>query len=438
MDAASSLNGLQRLVNFHLGGSLYLMPFIFAAAGPSCALLMTIVCAVLTFFVYELILDAALVTRKGSFGNIIATGLGSRCAATLRLMVVLNALGVVVAYAQTVVDVYRAVAGESVHVPPAPSPQVQAPGGPRPLAPGALDVDDSSTCRWYFLVTFLAGLVMSALLDARFGHVADWGSLIANFSLLALVAICLACPAADESNCMAVDRSETWGAATVRFGHALIFAFTSAEYVLYACNVADERGELLPDVADAELRSRVRRIGGASLLVSAALYVFVGSSGLWAFGACVKEDVLLNLAPSMASAGWANAFAAVLAVNAMSLVLSFPVFVQTLLLYLNEFLAAHVLGNLPARDQWSAFLDPERPWLGAAWVVPAACAVLHFVPGLQWIIDLVCSWTDVFFMFVFPPLIFIGGAGPKSVKLCATLLLSTALALNGAKWYEML
>merc|ERR1712176_1511654 len=77
------------------------------------------------------------------------------------------------------------------------------------------------------------------------------------------------------------------------FGHNCIFAFTSAEYVLYACGVADDNGNLLEDLAESELRSQVRVIGGSSLVVSTIVYVLIGLSGATAFGHCAQEDVLL-------------------------------------------------------------------------------------------------------------------------------------------------
>mmetsp|Transcript_72588 Transcript_72588/g.200237 ORF Transcript_72588/g.200237 Transcript_72588/m.200237 type:complete len:410 (+) Transcript_72588:58-1287(+) len=409
MDASTALNGLQRLVNFHLGGSLYLMPFIFAAAGPACAIAMLVACALLTLIVYELIAGAALRTRKGSFGNIVERSLGAGCAALLRLMVALNAMGVVLAYSQTVVDVYAAAGGQ-------------------------MTVEGA-----WFIGTLVVGLAVSVGLDIFLGHIADWGSAISNAALLALVFLFAVCPWVERTDCQAVVRSETWKAAVLRFAHSLIFAFTSAEYVLYACNVADDDGNLIAGKSDGEVHKQVKHVGGASLLLSSFLYISIGYLGFQTFGSCVAEDVLSNLAPRGAPAGWARTFAVVLALNALSLVLSFPVFVQTLLLYLREFSSSHVPGRFSAPLQ--AFFDPERTWRGAAWVVPLAGVAVHHLPGLQWIIDLVCSWTDVFFMFVFPPLMFILKPlvwSELPTKVLATLMLLAALGLNFCKWYELM
>lgn len=57
-------------------------------------------------------------------------------------------------------------------------------------------------------------------------------------------------------------------------------------------------------------------------------------------------------------------FASVLAINAASLVLSFPVFAETLLLYARELLAL-LPGTSAILD--SRFLDPKMPLLACAW-----------------------------------------------------------------------
>jgi len=363
--------------------------------------------------VYELLADAAIRTHQGSFGNIVAVSLGPLAATWLRVMIVLNTLGVVVAYAQTVVDVSGAVGISSK--------------GDLSLA-----VASGDPTRLHFLVWLFSGFSIALFLEFYCGHVADWGSLIANTSLLSLVALCVglgqvSSPLVQESiQCQVVTKSDTWSAAGLRFGHSLVFAFSSAEYVLYACNVADEDGNIFAGVSDAKLRRRVRSVGGCSLLLSTLLYIMIGQSAVGAFGVCTKEDVLSNLSPAQAPAGWSIGFAVVLAVNALSLILSFPVFVQALLLNLRE------LG---------APVDPNKPWRGAVWVVPVAGVIVSQVPGLQWVIDVVCSWTDVFFMFVLPPLMFIlsprAGAARFLAKFLAWGLLLGALALNAAKWYDM-
>ena len=100
------LDGTMHLVNYHLGGSLYTMAAITVAGGlPQTTLLMA-VSAVLTCVVYMNLADVATHQGAGSLCRIVSSVLGRKPALVLRVLIMLNALGVIVAYTQACLDIY--------------------------------------------------------------------------------------------------------------------------------------------------------------------------------------------------------------------------------------------------------------------------------------------------------------------------------------------
>ena len=311
------LDGLMRLVNFHLGGSLYAMPKVALEGGWTSLVLLLGCCAVLTQLVYENIADVALQVRKGSLGGMVSAVLGRKCAILLRLLVVLNAFGTFIAYLKAATDIYSGVMQES------------ASGGMQLCFLGA--------------VAICLGLVLA--LQHLHGRV-DWGSLMANGTLLILLgALFFVAP---SSKRMPPPQSLRW--MTVSHGPSLVFAFSSAEYVLLACAVSDEEGNLH---SKSQIHRRVRLIGATSLLLSFSLYMLVGYGGIRAFGPATHGDILLNF--SLGSS-YELLSAVLLGTNAASLLLSLPVFAEALLQNLQ-----HLLTDiLPSQYEYAlrTYVDP--------------------------------------------------------------------------------
>lgn len=396
---------------FSLGGAIYTMPSILATAGVTKALTLLCVSGCLTLVVYEYLARAAVQTQKGSLSRIVDAVLGPAVAGVLRILVVLNAMGVVAAYLATVFDVKEAAGGAA------------AMSG----FPGQC-----------FLSIVAGGLIASGTLEARFSHIMDWGSLIANAALLVLIfaLIYLATLQTPVKHSASGEPVLSWWRAAVDMGPSLVFAFSSAEYVLRACDVADDDGVLTPGIDAAVIKKRVRLIGLISVVISGTLYFFTGIAGVAAFGReHVQQDILSNLKPPCLL------FATVLGVNAVSLVLSFPVFVEALLLYLRELFEAVLPQKIAHTFNGSQWMNPSKPMLASVWVVPFAWAFLQFTPGLRQIINLVSSATDYYFMFVFPPLVhlFCSPLTDSWLSLALGLvavLLTVSAALMGAMSFQ--
>jgi len=364
------MDGMMRLVNFHLGGSLYTVAAVAAAGGLLYMILLLGVCALLTLVVYENLADIAVHRQTGSLARIVSSVLGRGAALVLRVLIVLNALGVVVAYLQTCNDIYTGVAQGNATV-------------------EALTV---------FFFTVVTGCAAVPVLEHVFSDVADWGSLMANVALLVLLgALFWLSPQKDK---LPSTPKSLWEIA-ISFGPSFVFAFSSAEYVLLACGVCDNNGVLLPKV---RVHSQVRFIGLGSLLISMCLYTAVGYGGLRAFGSRVQDDILKNF--SLEASDHQTMSAIVLGTNAVSLLLSLPVFAETLLLYTRELLhdllpqaSFHVLEQHPL-CRW--LVNPAHPYIGCAWVVPLAAVIASKAAGLLSIITLMSACTDYAFMFFFP------------------------------------
>lgn len=368
---------MMRLVNFHLGGSLYTVPMVAMAGGQANMLVLMGVCALLTHFVYENLADVAVNRRDGSLCRIVRRVLGKPAAIVLRGLIVLNAFGVVVAYMQATSDVYHSIVVE----------------------------DASPTAHLYFLAIVVVGCAAVPVLEYKFSDVADWGSLVANLALLVLLGALAWLPRHDLTGGSRITATEPlpFLQLLVRYGPSLVFAFSSAEYVLLACGVCDMDGVMLPQV---DVHGQVRRVGASSLLLSLALYVGVGCGGVRAFGPDVHDDILKNFALKGSDNELLSI--AVLSTNAVSLLLSLPVFAEALLLYLRELMQdvlpeaawASLEGAALARH----LVNPTKPFTGCSWIVPLAAAMAYKVAGLLSIINLMSACTDYAFMFVFPGL----------------------------------
>ena len=368
------LDGTMHLVNYHLGGSLYTMAAITVAGGlPQTTLLMA-VSAVLTCVVYMNLADVATHQGAGSLCRIVSSVLGRKPALVLRVLIMLNALGVIVAYTQACLDIYS-------------STQSAATTG------GFVT----------FVVMLVIGCTTVPVLECLRPGTADWGSLVANTALLVLLGSLFWVSPADLSAAPLPESKSFWET-VISFGPSLVFAFSSAQYVLFACGVCDANGALLSEV---NVRRNVGVIGVGSLVVSFSIYMLVGYGGLRAFGPAVKDDILKNF--SLEATNHEILFAAVLGTNAVSLLLSFPVFAEELLLYARELLQDLLSVQsfeVFKKHQLSRFCSPTHPYLGSAWIIPLALLITKSAPGLLSIITLMSSCTDYSFMFVFPSLAF--------------------------------
>mmetsp|Transcript_94926 Transcript_94926/g.263739 ORF Transcript_94926/g.263739 Transcript_94926/m.263739 type:complete len:411 (+) Transcript_94926:78-1310(+) len=398
------LDGMMRLVNFHLGGSLYAIPAMCLAGGPAMAGAMLFASACLTLAVYENLSDLAVRTGEGSLCRITSHALGRGFATALRALVVLNALGVVVFYGQACVDIYQGISSTSFDSRPS----------------------------LVFWATLALGGATVPVLEHALPDVADWGSLSANSALLVLAAALFYLPpAAGDAAAGNTRELKSWWDMVVGFGPAAVFSFSSAEYVLYSCGVSDEVGRLDDK---AKVHREVRLVGSLSLLVSLFIYGLVGLGGLRAFGTKVQDDILKNFAlqetqhPALA--------ALVLGTNAVSLVLSLPVFAETLLLYtrelLHDVLPESAFAKLEAHPLGEWLVNPGRPYVGCVWVIPLAALLAKKAHGLISIINLLCSCTDYAFMFVFPGLAFCA-LFRTSMRWACNLLLVMGAAYFGAQ-----
>ena len=112
------LSGMMRLVNFHLGASLYVMAKVAVDGSFEGIFILLGGCALLTLLVYENLADVAVAVNqrqvpvKASLCGLVSQTLGPRVAVLLRMLVVLNAFGVFVSYGKTIMDVYDAVLQE--------------------------------------------------------------------------------------------------------------------------------------------------------------------------------------------------------------------------------------------------------------------------------------------------------------------------------------
>lgn len=357
------LDGLMRLVNFHLGGSLYVIPMIMKEAGPKNASILLAVCASLTWFVYFVLGRLVICQRSGSLTHMVATAMGRPAAILLRLLIVLNALGVVSAYIQTSVDIY---------------------------ATTPIDA------RYFFGLILLCGSCSVLALERSAPNIADWGSLLANGALVVIIVAFLWLPPSSAALPAPMSFFEMVG----KHGPSVVFAFSSAEYVLFACGICDDTGKLVEGMHERQVCSRVHTIGPLSLSISFLLYLCVGHAGIRAFGAGVQEDVLKNFGGSTQHPILNTV---VLATNALSLILSFPVFAETLLLYTRELLQTMLPPPVFERHiEPAPWLNPAKPFCGCSWIVPLAGLICYRAAGLKNIIDLMSSCTDYAFMFVFP------------------------------------
>ena len=212
----------------------------------------------------------------------------------------------------------------------------------------------------------------------------------------------------------------SWWTAVVNFGPSFVFAFSSAEYVLRASGVCDDNGQILEHTNP---HKNIRWVGSISLVISLAIYVAIAIGGSRAFGSSVHDDILKNF--SLNATEYPIVSALVLATNALSLVLSFPVFTENLLLCMRELLHSlltsaqfekHVRGSTLVNK----LINPAHPCLGCAWVLPLSTALAYSATatGLLDIINLMSPCTDYAFMFVFPGLVY-----------CATFRLSPTWTL---------
>ena len=139
------------------------------------------------------------------------------------------------------------------------------------------------------IATAAAWLGGMCLLTCLGGHVDGWDSLLANGALLFLIiGIFYLEPSPSH-----LPVPKPWGKLIVEDGPSLVFTFSSAEYILFACDVVDDEGHFVQGVP---VHRRVRIIGATSVLISFALYVAVGYGGARTFGSGVEDDILKNFA----------------------------------------------------------------------------------------------------------------------------------------------
>ena len=398
------LSGMMRLVNFHLGASLYVMAKVAVDGSFEGIFILLGGCALLTLLVYENLADVAVAVNqrqvpvKASLCGLVSQTLGPRVAVLLRMLVVLNAFGVFVSYGKTIMDVYDAVLQE----------------GASAAAQGV-----GAICVGCVGVLIFCG-----------SQIDGWDSLLANGTLLfLLVALFFLEPVPAPASV-----AKPWGELIESYGPSLVFAFSSAEYVLFACGVVNESGDFLRGVP---VHRRVRIIGSSSVLISYILYLAVGYGGAKAFGSGVEEDILKNFALKESKHEFLSA--TVLATNGASLLLSLPVFTETFLQYIRELLE----DLLPARlfqqaSESSGFVhlvNPRRPWLGMAWVLPVDLIAAHRASSLIDVINLMSSCTDYAFMFVFPSLAFCAAVpwSKRPIRWTMNVLLAVLACCLGSK-----
>ena len=127
----------------------------------------------------------------------------------LRVMVVVNNIGVVAAYLQTILDIYNA----------ANSGQAWSSIG-----------NPNSQC---FLSVLFGGWLFVMFLEKQLPDLADWGSLIANLALVALAGVLFWLIFVERLQSPMVEQPEIdWWTIIKEHGPNLVFAFSSAEYVL--------------------------------------------------------------------------------------------------------------------------------------------------------------------------------------------------------------
>eukprot|EP00929_Paragymnodinium_shiwhaense_P005731 TRINITY_DN10801_c0_g1_i1.p1 TRINITY_DN10801_c0_g1~~TRINITY_DN10801_c0_g1_i1.p1 ORF type:complete len:409 (-),score=48.85 TRINITY_DN10801_c0_g1_i1:16-1242(-) len=365
-----------RLVNFHLGGALYTMPGIFRLAGVQNGCFMVVMFGLVSLLVYEYIARTAVAIRQGSLGRIVAELMGSSFGALVRVLAVLNTLCVVSAYIKTTTDTMLVASNGE---------------------PFSLTALSTASCSC-FVGVIVAGLALTLALEVLLPRYADWASVTANAVCVANIIVLLAYPKDPLVTHSAPTRPVSWVQVGLECGPSIVFAFRSAEYVLCACDVSDDQGMLKEGVSSEQLFRRVRTVGALSAFLSSAVYILVGYAGLCAFGSDVKDDILMHFQSPTLGSG------AVLGANVLSLLLSVPVYVENMLVYVRELVwdtlaTSHSTKHAGKHSRLS-------PMLASAWIVPLLAVVVKTCPGLWNLVSLLGAATDYHFMYMFPPVAF--------------------------------
>lgn len=324
------LPAIMAMVNWHIGAAIYTFPTIFSQFGVVASVLTLASCAVMTLVVYCMLNAASkgLPPDKQHFMDVVRIRLGPAASKTLSFLVVCNALGVFSSYFSVVRGIIDGLVSSSVA---------------------------RSLCEGTLLLVVVVIAASEKIDDIPFANE------LANLAVLVLILGLIMLPAQQDAGPMALPGHHSW---TALFD-VCIFSFSSAEVYMTL-----------------DARHRTNAVAMTSVALSFALYTLVGIAGMSVAGP--HENI-------MHAFGTASVLGNVVVIsNALSLVLSLPVFVVTARTYLER--------ELPA-------IQKMKYWQSALLSILTAWFLQRLASGIIQLISFVSGFTDVTFMLVFPPLL---------------------------------
>jgi amino acid permease len=335
------------LVNWHLGAAIYVIPYQFVSNGILPTLFGLALAAIMTYFVYWLLIQSSDRAGVNSFSGLVSSVMGPLGGKVLSVLVILNAVGVFTAY----FDILQT-AVLQVHL-------------------GIEWLD------WTIQTSLLLAVVVGCYASNAWDI--SWANNIANFALVVLwvgILMLLFNQSSDtteeiqfqwDNNLNNDVISRTLKASTIS-----IFAFSSAEIILQT------RAEL-------HRNNFMLRAGAWSIIISFFIYCAVGIFGSYLNN--VPEDILSSFI-GRGMLGWV-----VLLTNFASIALSIPIFIITA----RKYFSSLVFGTEESHA-W-------RNFLLTSFLLMFSLFFRHLSSHLIALIEFVSGITDGLFMLVFPTIV---------------------------------